>query len=68
MSYNEDSDSWVAVGENSNLVMGAASLDVLIERCNLGLSDLLEKNDIETEFRLIPYKTEVHYGCMGTDC
>jgi hypothetical protein len=62
ISYDEESDHWHAVGENlKGLVMGAGSLDLLIERTNLALSDLLELNDFSVEYKM-DHKVRVTYG------
>jgi enterochelin esterase-like enzyme len=62
VNYDEESSHWHAIGENiRGLVMGAGSLDVLIERTNLALSDLLETNDFEVEYKM-DHKMKVMYG------
>jgi hypothetical protein len=61
ISYDTELDHWVAVGENSNLAMMARSIDLLIEQSNLGLSDLVGKNDLEVEYRLT-HRMNVRYG------
>jgi hypothetical protein len=53
---------WCAVGENfRGLVMSAYSIDVLIERTNLAVSDLLGLNKFNVEYRMT-YNAEVNFG------
>jgi site-specific recombinase XerD len=53
---------WRAVGENfRGLVMSAYSIDVLIERTNLAVSDLLGLNKFNVEYRMT-YNAEVNFG------
>jgi hypothetical protein len=62
ITYDPESDHWHAIGENvKGLVMGAGSVDLLIERTNLALSDLLEINDFDIEYRM-NHKMKVKYG------
>lgn len=63
--WDEEADHWYCIGENvRGLVMGAGSVDVLIERTNLALSDLIESNAFEVEYRM-NRKLKVQYGGMG---
>lgn len=62
ITYDSESDHWHAIGENvKGLVMGAGSVDLLMERTNLALSDLLEINNFEVEYRL-NHKMSIQYG------
>jgi hypothetical protein len=61
ITYDEESDHWNAIGENANVFMCARSVDLLIDRTNLALSDLLGINQFEIEY-ILNHRMEVNYG------
>lgn len=63
VSFDKESENWHAEGEYGErfLNMGARSLDVLIERTNLALSDLMEVEQFEVEYQM-NQKLEVDYA------
>jgi hypothetical protein len=57
--WSDEDKSWLAEGENfRGLAMQANSLDLLVERTNLAISDLLEIDEFQVEYLV---KSEAKY-------